>query len=147
MVPVEPSSLRSDSVEPTKDDPEMLQRDTNNFNAINQCTDLCREMCEKLLASPYFGKMTFFGKNTILAKQCFGKMIAWDTHWPFSKKTQCAKRTGLQIGSRSNRNLNGRRITNPKVLDLYRKNSSRNIKSKRTRRNPNYVLLSLILID
>ena len=64
MVPVEPSSLRSDLVEPTKDDPEMLQRDTNNFNAINQCTHLCQEMCEKLLASPYFGKITFFGKRS-----------------------------------------------------------------------------------
>ena len=29
-VPVEPSSLRSDLVEPTKDDPEMQQRDTNS---------------------------------------------------------------------------------------------------------------------
>ena len=35
MVPVEPSSLRSDLVEPTKDDPEMQQRDTNSKLSIH----------------------------------------------------------------------------------------------------------------
>ena len=35
MVPVEPSSLRSDLVEPTKDDPEMQQRDTNSKLSTN----------------------------------------------------------------------------------------------------------------
>ena len=35
MVPGEPSSLRSDLVEPTKDDPEMQQRDTNSKLSIH----------------------------------------------------------------------------------------------------------------
>ena len=89
-------------------------------------------------------------QKNAMAKWYFGKMISWDTRCPFSKKhikTQCSKRTGLQIGSRSSRNLNSRRITNPKVFDLCRKNICRSMRSKRTRRNPNYVLLSLILID
>ena len=35
MVPGEPSSLRSDLVEPTKDDPDMQQRDTNSKLSIH----------------------------------------------------------------------------------------------------------------
>ena len=113
-------------------------------------------MCDKRLASPYFGKNNtlakwyfgkmilwqnntlakwYFGKiilwqNDIVAKQYFGKIISWDTHWPLSKQTHCSKQTILQIGSRNRHNLYGRR-PNPKVFDLHR--------------SPNYVLLNRIL--
>ena len=54
-------------------------------------------------------------------------MISWDTHWPLSKQSHCSKQTILQTISRNSRKLNGRRTTNPKVFDLHRKNSSKNI--------------------
>ena len=90
MVPVGPSPLRSDLVEPTKDDPEMLQRDTHNFNAINQCRHLRPEMWQHdILAKQYFGKMIFwqnttcgnmiFWQNDILANQYFAKIIFWQS--------------------------------------------------------------------
>ena len=138
-------------------------------------------MCDKRLASPYFGKQ-YFGKmicwqndalakwyfgnmilwqnntlakwyvgkmmlwqNDILAKWHFGKMISLDTRWPLSKQTHCSKQTVLQIGSRNSRNLNGRR-TNPKVFDLHRKNSSKNIMKQTDPQEPEYLLRSLILI-
>ena len=74
----------------------------------------------------YFGNMIFWQSNT-LAKWHFGNMISWDTHWPLCKQSHCSKQTILQIGSRNSRKLNGRRTTNPKVFDLHRKNSSKNI--------------------
>ena len=103
-------------------------------------------MCDKRLASPYFGKNNtfakwYFGKiilwqNDIVAKQYFGKIVSWDTHWPLSKQTHCSKQTILQICSQNSRNLNGRRTTNPKVFDLHRKNKARTSWSKRTPQEP-----------
>ena len=83
------------------------------------------------LAKWYFSK-TILWQNGILAKWYRDKTILWqngfwDTHWPLSKQTHCSKQTILQIGSRNSRKLNGRRTTNPKVFDLHRKNSSKNI--------------------
>ena len=89
MAPVEPSSLRSDLEEPTKDDPEM-QRDTNNFN-ISINAGICPRKCainvwhhhilaktmlwqNDILAKWYCGK-TILWQNDILAKSYFGKMI------------------------------------------------------------------------
>ena len=64
MVPVEPWSLRSDLVEPMKNDPQM-QRDTNNFD-ISINAGICpRKWAIHVL------------HHHILAKQSFGKMIFW----------------------------------------------------------------------
>jgi hypothetical protein len=77
---VEPSSLSSDLVEPTKDDPEM-QGDTNNFN-ISINAGICPRKCainvlhHHILAKQYFGKMIFW-QNDSVAEQHFGKMIFW----------------------------------------------------------------------
>ena len=78
------------------------------------------------LAKWYFDNMIFWQSNT-LATWHFGNMISWDTHWPLSKQSHCSKQTILQTISRNSRKLNGRRTTNPKVFDLHRKNSSKNI--------------------
>ena len=108
-------------------------------------------MCDKRLASPYLGK-TILLQNEIVAKQdfgtmilwqsntlanwYFGKMIAWDTRWPLSKQTHCSKQTILHIGSRINCKLNARKTTNPKVFDLHRKYSSKNIMKQMDPREP-----------
>ena len=85
MVSVGPSSLRSDLVEPTKDDPEMLQREALNFNAINQCRHLHQETrkCGNMifwqnntLAKNILAKQNFW-KHDVLAKWHFGKPILW----------------------------------------------------------------------
>ena len=108
-------------------------------------------MCDKRLASPYLGKTIllqneivakqYFGKmifwqNDTLAKQYFGKMTSWDTHRLLSKPTHCSKQTILQIGSRKKRKLDARKTTNPKVFDLHRKNSSKNIMKQTDHREP-----------
>ena len=97
-----------------------------------------------ILAKWYVGKMMLW-QNDILAKWHFGKMISLDTRWPLSKQTHWSKQTVLQIGSRNSRNLNGRR-TKPKVFDLHRKNSSKNIMKQTDPQEPEYPLRSLILI-
>ena len=63
-------------------------------------------------------------------------MIAWDTRWPLSKQTHCSKQTILHIGSRKNCRLNARKTTNPKVFDLHRKYSSKNIMKQMDPREP-----------
>jgi len=66
MVPVDPSSLRSDLLEPTKDDPEM-QRDTNNFNiSINE--DICPRKCAINGWHHHILAKTILWQNDILAK-------------------------------------------------------------------------------
>ena len=75
-------------------------------------------------------------QNNTLAEQYIGKMISWETHWPLPKQTHCSKQTILQIGSRNSRKLNGRRTTNPKVFDLHRKNSSKNIMKQKDPQDP-----------
>ena len=99
------------------------------------------------MAKQDFGKMIIIlWQNDIVARQYFGKIISWDAHWPLSKQTHCSKQTILQIGSRNSRKLNGRRTTNPKVFDLHRKNSSKNIMKQTDPQEPEYLLRSLILI-
>ena len=56
------------------------------------------------------------------------------------------KATGFANCVTGSRNVNGRRITNPKVSDLFQKNRIRDMRSKRTRRNLNYSPLSLVLV-
>ena len=95
------------------------------------------------LAKWYVGKMMLW-QNDILATWHFGKMISLDTRWPLSKQTHCSKQTVLQFGSRNSRNLNCRR-TYPKVFDLHRKNSSKNIMKQSDPQEPEYLQRSLIL--
>ena len=66
MIPVEPSSLRSDLVEPTKDDPEM-QRDTNNFN-ISMNEDICPRKCAINGWHHHILAKTIFWQHDTLAK-------------------------------------------------------------------------------
>ena len=66
MVPVEPSSLRSDLEEPTKDDPEM-QKDTNNFNIISINADICPRKCAINVSHHHILAKTILWQNDILA--------------------------------------------------------------------------------
>ena len=75
MAPVEPSSLRSDLEEPTKDDPEM-QRDTNNFN-ISINAGICPRKCAINVWHHHILAKTILWQNDILAKWYCGKTILW----------------------------------------------------------------------
>ena len=85
------------------------------------------------LAKLYCGKIRIW-QNDILAKSYLGKMILWQNN--ILAKSYLGIHTGRfpnkhtvqnKIGSRNNRNLTGRRTANPKVFDLHRRNSSKNI--------------------
>ena len=76
MVPVEPSSLRSDLEEPTKDDPEM-QKDTNNFNIISINAGICPRKCAINVWHHHILAKTILWQNDILATWYCGKTILW----------------------------------------------------------------------
>ena len=75
-------------------------------------------------------------------------MISWDTHCPFSKKKHGVQsKRFCKLVHEIAAFLNGRKTAHPKVFDLYRKNSSRNMIKQTGPQEPEHVLLSLILID
>ena len=160
MVPVEPSSLRSDLVEPTKDDPEM-QRDTNNFN-ISINAGICPRKCainvwhHHILAKQYFCKMKLWQNNT-LAKWYFGKMILWQSNtlakWHLGIHTVCfpnqhtvQSKRFCKLVHEKNANWMPEKPPIQRSLIFTGKTAARTSWSKRTTGSPNYLLLSLIFI-
>ena len=71
MVPVEPSSLRSDLVEPTKDDPELQQIKKYFWQLDIWENSVLIFWHHTILAAWYSGKITFW-QNDSLAKWYFG---------------------------------------------------------------------------
>ena len=171
MVPVEPPSLRSDLVEPTKDDPEM-RRDTNNFN-ISINAGICPRKCainvwhhhilaktilwqNYILEKWYCGK-TRLSQNDILAKSYFGKMILWQNN------TLAKSYLGIHIGRFPNKHpVQSKRFCKSvheiatvwmaeeppiqKFCIFTGKTKQEHHEANGPSRNPNYVLRSLILI-
>ena len=128
---------------------------------MNQCRHLPQEMCDKRLASPYFGR-TILWQNDILAKQYFGKMVFWQndivTKQYFGKMV-----FGIHTGRFPNKhtvqskrfcklvheiaaNWMAEEPPTQRSLIFTGKTAARTSWSKRTPRSPNYVLLRLILI-